>query len=571
MSPQSKRTSKTSRPHRWLTRWRVRRAAIRKTPNGFVNQPEPRTIGEFAKGRQLVAGNFLFTGHLMEVGNGSPWEVDPPAESFAEALHGFVWMDDLAALGDVPARDRAQTWLRDWIGRFGGGQGPGWNPDTTGRRLIRWVNHGLFLVAASDKTHSDMYFRSLAQQTKFLSRFWHHTSPGLPRFEALVGVLYASLAIEGMAALTRPMVDALVQECRDEINADGGIPTRNPEELLEIFTLLNWAVQALQQEDRQVPTAIGQAIQAMAPILRAMRHSSGDLARYHGGGKGAPGRLDQALAASGIRAAAPMLNAMGYARMVAGSTTIMIDAAAPPTGAASYAAHASTCAMELSSGRLPVIVSCGSGVSFGDEWRLAGRATPSHSTLGIDGMSSSRFGIGDSRRLLTDVPTDVAMQRTDAIDGTRVQVGHNGYARTHGLTHARTLDVTLDGRGVAGEDMLFVREEKDRAQFKKYVEAHSHGPQFSVRFHIHPDVESALDMNGSAVSLTLKNGDVWVFRHDGTAKMSLEPSVYLEQGRVHPSAADQIVLAALADTDSTKVRWSLAKARENPVRGGDRG
>ena len=78
--------------------------------------------------------------------------------------------------------------------------------------------------------------------------------------------------------------------------------------------------------------------------------------------------------------------AMGFARLSGGRTSVIADAAPPPDGQASLSAHASTLAFELTSGRRAVIVSCGSGVPFGPDWRRAGRATAPHSPLEIEGL-----------------------------------------------------------------------------------------------------------------------------------------------------------------------------------------
>ena len=67
---------------------------------------------------------------------------------------------------------------------------------------------------------------------------------------------------------------------------------------------------------------------------------------------------------------------------------------------------------------------------------------------------------------------------------------------------------------------------------------------FAIRFHLHPDVDATLDMGGHAVSMQLRSGEIWMFRHDGRAKLTLEPSVYLEKGRLKPRACQQIVLSA---------------------------
>jgi uncharacterized heparinase superfamily protein len=567
----SRQETWSGRKIRWLNRWHARRASRARPATGFVSQPEPRTIGSYARGKQLVAGNLLFAGHLAETAPGTLlWEVTPPTGAFAEELQGFTWLDDLAALGDREARVCAQTWLNDWIMRFGEGKGPGWTPDLTGRRLIRWINHALFLLSAQEPDDALSFYRSLAQQTIFLSRRWHAALPGLPRFEALTGLIYAGLSLTGMEEHVGPAMKALAQECADQIGAEGGIPTRNPEELLEVFTLLTWAASALSEAGRMAQGEHLAAIERIAPTLRALRHSDGGLARFHGGGRGIEGRLDHALATSGVRAAANTGLAMGYARLSAGRTSIIVDASAPPRGPASANAHASTLAFELTSGRRPLIVNCGSGCYFGDEWRRAGRATPSHSTLGIDGLSSSRLGEsrwigGLERALLVETPGEVHLQQVADENGPALVATHDGYVRSHGLTHIRRVDLSIDGRIVSGEDTLAAINDRDQARFDKALDRTKlQGVSFSVRFHLHPDVDCELDLGGTAVSLALKSGEIWVLRYEGPAELTLKQSVFLEKNRLKPRATKQVVLTGAAIDYATRIRWSLAKAQDTP-------
>ena len=553
-----------------MHRLHARLAALARPATGFVSQPEPRTIGSYARGRQLTAGNFLFAGFLIEAKDKPIWDLPIPDPRFEEEIHGCAWLDDLAAVADAGARRRAQDWVFDWIGRYRWGGGPGWTPDLTGRRLIRWINHAILLLNGRSRKESDAYFRSLGKQTIFLSRRWRSAAPGLPRFEALTGLVYAGLALTGMERHVAPAAAALARECDREIDAEGGIPTRNPEELLEVFTLLTWAASALAGAGRTPQPAHLDAIDRIAPTLRALRHADGGLARFHGGGRGLEGRLDQALAAAGGRALTAHGLAMGYARLAAGRTTVIVDAAAPPRGSASANAHASTLAMELTSGRRPVIVNCGSGASFGPDWRRAGRATPSHSTLCIQGFSSSRLGAGGvlpstARGEFTDTPDQVWAQPEDDSAGHRLMAGHNGYVPTHGLTHIRQIMLSVDGRALAGEDTLGAMTVADRRRFETIMERTKHrGVPFSLRFHLHPDVDCALDLGGTAVSLALKSGEIWIFRHDGVGELTLEPSVYLESGRLKPRTTKQIVLAATVVDYACQLGWTLAKAQDTP-------
>ena len=566
----SKASKWSVRVNRAMHRVHARLVTRQTAATGFVSQPEPRTIGSFAKGRQLSAGNIMFAGHLIEAPAQSLWQIPAPDPAFADEAHGFSWLDDLAAVGDGPAREAAQAWVWDWINTYGRGKGPGWVPGLTGRRLIRWINHALFLLRGKEADDSKVFYRSLTQQTKFLARRWHKTEPGLARFEALTGMIYAGLSLSGMEAHVTPAVKALARACSEQIDAEGGLPTRNPEELLEVFTLITWAAVSLREAGIIPPAEHLEAIERIAPTLRTLRHSDGGLARFHGGGRGIDGRLDQALVNSQVRRAQSDGLSMGFARLSGGRTSLLVDASAPPKGAASHNAHASTLAFEMTSGRRPLIVNCGSGKVFGEEWRRAGRATQSHSVLSIDGYSSSRFAaIGSKKRkqeLLVDAPKHVPAQISEAPDGMRFQAGHDGYNITHGLTHARTLELTFNGRGLAGEDMLVAMEEPSKTRFDARMEELSlQGVAFSIRFHLHPEVDVALDMGGTAVSMAQKSGELWVFRHDGVAKLSVEQSVYLEKGRLQPRATKQIVLTGRAMDYATRIRWSLSKTQDTAV------
>lgn len=552
---------------RFRNRFEARRAAWARPVTAFVSQPEPRTIGSYARGRQLSAGNFVFSGTLIQAPDTGLWDLAAPDRGFEDEQHGFGWLDDLAAAGDTAARQAAQDWTIDWIARYGGGNGPGWTPELTGRRLIRWITHALFLMNGMSGEDTEPFMRSLGQQTIFLGRRWKTSPPGLPRFEALTGMIYAGLSLEGMETHVNPALSALARECDAQIDDQGGLPTRNPEELLEVFTLLTWAALALSETGHTPGNAHWSAIERIAPTLRTLRHADGGLARFHGGGRGLEGRLDGALATSGVKPRANDGLAMGFARLSAGRTSVIVDASLPPRGRASAGAHASTLAFELTSGRRPLIVNCGSGSSFGPEWRRAGRATPSHSTLVLANRSSSTLGsTGQAQQWLHDTPSDVPSEMSQAQDGLRFEAGHDGYKRAYGLTHVRRIEMTFDGRGIASEDMLITLDDADKAQFDHAMDANQlQGIPYDIRFHLHPDVDASVDMGGSAVSLALKSGEIWIFRADGAAEMTVEPSVYLEKVRLKPRAAKQIVLTGQVTEYASRVRWSLAKAQETPI------
>ncbi len=547
----------------WMNQRAARAAAQAEPARGFQMRPEPRTIGLFARGRQLVSGHFLMAGRLIQSPGTSLWDLAVQDAAFVAEAQGFAWLDDLAALGDGAARTRAQEWTWDWIARFGRGRGAGWTPERTGRRLIRWINHAVFLLNGRTPEQSTAFFAALAVQVDFLARRWPAAAPGLPRFEALTGLVYAGLALTGLNHHAGAAALALAEECEAGVDAQGGIPSRSPEDLLEVLTFLSWAAQALTEAGRAVPPPVARAIARIAPCLRTLRHADGSLARFHGGGRGAEGLLDAALAASGTRGPAGHGPAMGFLRLAAGRTTVIVDAADPPAGAAGRSAHASTLAFELTSGRRPVIVNCGSGRAFGGAWARAGRATVSHSTVAVEGYSSSRLGKAAGEALVERA--HVVMARPALPNGLGYTLAHDGWSRTHGLTHTRHIALSPDGRRLMGEDRLSATTPEERAALAAALARRGADLRYEARFHLHPDVAAAVDLGGSAVSLVLKSGEVWLFRPADPAGMGLEASVHLERGRLRPRPAQQIVLTGGIGAEGAVVGWTLAKAQDTPL------
>ncbi len=91
-------SSFSARKARFLNSLHARLAARVQTATAFVTAPEPRTIGSFAKGRQLLAGNYLFAGHLITAPGTVLWDLAPPEAAYEQEMHGFGWLDDQASI-----------------------------------------------------------------------------------------------------------------------------------------------------------------------------------------------------------------------------------------------------------------------------------------------------------------------------------------------------------------------------------------------------------------------------------------------------------------------------------------
>ena len=533
-----------------------------KKPKGFVARPEPRSIGNYSTGMRLMEGEFRFAGSQISAEKRSIWDLPPPDAGFEAEMHGFGWADDLAAVGDATARRLLQSWLMDWVRRYGNGTGPGWQPELAGRRLIRWIGHAAFLIADLDTTQSRKMFACMGRQASYLRVGWCRARVGLPRFEALTGLVYAELALEGRQGSLKSTIADLGAECEKQVGGDGGIPSRNPEELNEIFTLLTWAAQTLQECGHQPDQRQLDAMIRIAPTLRSLRMGDGLLARFHGGGTGPEGRLDQSLADVGVHGLKREELAMGFARINAGRTLLVMDCAAPPTGRASLIAQASTLAFELSTGRRRLIVNVGPGLRFGREWQMKSRHSAAQSGLAVERTSSSRFAVRDARKTFAEVPGEVVVHRASDLTGSWIQATQNGYENTHGLIHERRVYLASSGKEIGGEDILTSPRGRARTRYAKSVEgAPQLGILFTLHFHLHPEVTATIDASATTITLTLKSRELWTFRQHG-GELQLVESHYLDPAFLRPKATKQILITGRVVQYAGDITWSLQRVED---------
>jgi len=555
-------------PVGWRDRWAARRAgyATRRAP--LMTRPPAATTGDAATGAALVAGRVALVGARPVDADGRRlWDLPAPTRAFEAARQRFDWLDDLAALGTGPARALARDWVTDWFTRQGHGRGPGWSLPLVAARLDRLVVHAGWLLAGETAVPRGRLERALARHL-IAARARMATLPaGAPGLVCAARLVAASARLQGGDAVLAGAQDALDRLARTCVDPQGGSADRNPETLAQVLCHMAEAAQALADAGLGPHPEHARALGRAAPVLRALRHADGGLARFQGGGAGAVARIDAALAvlrgtgaiSSAPRAAPPPLP-MGYARLARGPVTVIADMAAPPADAPATA-HASTLGFEMTVGRAPLIVSIGSGAGFGPDWQDAARRTASHATLVLGDRSLASFAAARGGTVLRDGPTDVETELDPDRPDAHAVGAHNGYVPTFGLIHARRLDLSLQGDMLRGEDLLSAVTDADRRRFSGIPG----GVAFALRFHLHPAVAATLDPAAGTVTLRLPTRDVWHFSHDGTATIRLDASVYLENTRPEPASARQIVLAGTITAPALTLRWRLTRDRATPA------
>ena len=538
-------------------RLRARRARLGGPPVVAETLPEPLMLGDAERGQALVEGRWTAAGRSVATGGGSLWTAALPDPRLEEERQDCAWLDDLAALGNRPARALAQAWVQDWISRYGRGGGPGWQPAIAGRRAMRWTGHAALLTEGLDRGAADRFWRTLAAHQRYLGKVWDWPAPGLPRLAALAGLVWTGLVLPHRGHATA--LAEMAAEAEALVDADGGTASRAPEDLAAILILLIWTARLLEDSGQHAMGPHLQAIVRAVPTLRPLRLGDGALGRFHGGGAGSAQRIDQALAELRLIAQPKPRLPMGYARLQGGRVALLLDGAPPP--ADPTRAHAGTLAFEMTAARERLIVNAGPGAAFGRDWALAARRTAAHSTVEVDDGSSGRFVTsGLAARTfgprLASGPEHVSVRQAQDAGGQWLLATHDGYVSSHGLMHERRLYVDARGRELRGEDILTVADARARDRFERRANRGRLG--FAVRFHLHPAVRPELDPEREIVLLTLGSGEAWLFRAGG-GTVDLDESVYFDAGEAAPQPTMQVVVRAEVVEYLGQVTWSIGR------------
>jgi len=496
------------------------------------NPPWP---GDARRGQALIAG----APHLFDEGE---------THLQARRRQTFEDLRDLRAFGSDLARRKAVSMIHDWIEEQEQWTEEGWSPDVLGARLANWIAYYDFYGPAASHDMTRKMIACMVRQLRHLLYVLPAPLTGVESLCAAKGLVYGGLAlIDGEKAVGLAL-DLLGRQLRDEVLPDGGTVFRNPQLHAAMMRHLIDIRSALRAGQLDVPADLNLAIARMACALKTLRHGDGGLALFHGSGEDSPLFLDAIATFSESRArVAKRLPHMGYERLNAGRSLLIVDVGGPPPRPYDRDAHAGLASFEFSVGRERLLTNCGAMPDGGVSWRLALAATAAHNAMTIaDTNACEVMGEGGIGR----PPRDLTTQRYEQGGVHAIDLAHDGYRARYRIDFQRTLALADDGEWLKGRDIMRGAEDKP----------------FALRWHVHPSVDVMLAQDGESALLRTPSGNGWRFRIlNGAGRgLGLEGSVYCGSGAVRRTL--QLFAIGKTTPDPCLVEWSLT--REKTKKGG---
>lgn len=517
-----------------------------KVPLRLLAVPRDPLTGSGARGQALRLGKFHYQGFEQAIDGLDFTNLTlPPA--MTDYIHRFDWLRDLGAAtnrsdGAPVAAQIADAWL---VANGMKTREPAWRVDNTAWRLMNMAAASPYLLTSTDPVYRSRVINHFARAARHLDGAAPRASSHFAKSLGWAGVVAASLLLPDGRARRAVGENGLAASLNQTVFADGGVVSRSPVQLMELIGLLSLLKQCYLAREEMLPDYLVEALGRAVPALLGLTHSDGGLGAWQGSAHIGANRIEDLVAASGVRAR-PQRQALdwGYQRVSAGNSVLLLDAGPPPLARQSLSGCASTLAFELSHGKLRIIINCGGAVLVGASIpaTLAKglRTTAAHSTLCIDNSNSTSILAGGQ---LGKGVAEVELDRRDVANATRIEARHDGYARAYGYIHSRLLILRSDGMELRGEDTLLPQGKPKE------------GTPVHVRFHLGPDIEIVPTDNVQTALLRMADGSNWAFAAADGA-LSVDDSLWVdEEGRPYPTR--QLVIATDTGKGGLTIGWQL--------------
>jgi len=521
-----------------------------KQPLKLVAVPRDHVHGDRQRGEALLSGQFTVGSQTIPLKE-LDFAVVGASGALARQLQGFSWLRDLSA---AAAREKgarlAEAIVGRWLLAHGTKVDEAWASSLWGERILFWTAYAPYILSSGDSGYRSALLNTLARGARHLDGNADKAVAGLDRVTAWCGVVAAGLLVQGGVPRVARGEAGLARALSTAQFDDGGLVSRSPFEQALLVDRLGMLRACYLAAKQTIPDGIEAAGQASLAALHGVTMGDGALSSWQGCGPGEAARLTALIEGCGLRAR-PLRQARGwgYQRMSALGTVIVVDAAPPPPPKIIDQGSASTLAFELSDGGQRLVVNCGGPgplpTDLSEELLEGLRTTAAHSTLILADTNSTNILADGS---LGKGVEDVAIDRTEDNDSSRLEASHDGYVRTFGLIHKRSLLLGNDGKELRGSDQLSAKGRKKIRESAAYA----------VRFHLAPGVEATITADGMGAILRSKGAPPWNFRCRG-GNLATEESLWID-GRGEPRRTTQRVIVGEVSGLGGEIGWQFRRA-----------
>ena len=276
---------------------------------------------------------------------------------------------------------------------------------------------------------------------------------------------------------------------------------------------------------------------SMSLAAKFFRHPNGSLTTFNNSSHVSLKKINQIIIRSNSKKkVSSYQNIAGFNRIYKNRLYFIMDCGNPVR----EDVYAGSLSFELSMGKYQIIVNCGSPYINNKKWAEAMKSSAAHSTASIDNINSSDiiFNNSDKNKRVANVWSKVKKR-----DGSYwIDSAHSGYKNYFGLIHSRKIHIDTSKKIVRGQDCF----SKSPSEYLKIPK------KYSIRFHLHPDLQTNVTRSRKKALIRLPDGSGWEFLCS-EPKIEINESIYL--GKKQRIIKNNYILIKDSLFPDKKIKW----------------
>lgn len=476
------------------------------------------------------------------------WKIDNLEENKIKKLHNFFWLPALHVKND---KILACAIIDEWINNFGNYHEKHWAFDTVSLRLISWISSYPIVFRESDVIFRSKVINSIIKQAKHLFINISFIDSGIDKIRSLATLILIGCSFEQYENYSEFGLKNLELELNNFLSKDGFVKSKNPEDLYWTLYFLILIKEWLKASQKQTPNFVNNYIFSMGVCFKFLQFSNGEIPIFNGANIINSEKFSEFLKLRDYEFEDMKDIFCGFVKIKSKKIELFLDANNPPTQNYCKNYQAGALSFELASSDIKFICNSGSAKSHGEQLAYLSSTTAAQSTVTINDTSSCVFQKNSLIRKyfknsLIDGHDIYKKEISHEKEFTKCIVAHNGYEKRFKTLHERQITLFKTKNSIEGIDTLKCADHKQQIL------------NFSVRFHIHPDIRITKTM-GNDILLSSDNGDGWIFRSP-QIPTKIEKNLYFgNSDNIRESSF--ILLEGNIENAVTNIIWYLEKAK----------
>jgi len=510
---------------------------ISKTPQQFYFYPNPILLS--------LITNFKSYSFKIKDFNPNIFWIKQKDLNEEKNLHSFLWLNLIDRKNDGKS---LQKIINLWIIKNSKYRKNLWESSILSKRIISWILNLDIILTNGLFEFKKNFLNSIISQTNHLKKNIKFEKDNLKKIEILTALLLSGLIFKEYENNYKSAIKELEKLVKDFFDSEGFPLSRNPSDLIFFLKHLILCKECIKDAQQYIPDFLEVTIENNIDCLNNILTPDYRVPLFNGSIVENLEELNKFEKKLSYKTKLVKNLVGGIQILKKKDSSIFFDVGQPPNKKFSKTYQSGPLSFEYYLDGKKIITNCGFGSNISPKAELLSRLTPAQSTLTLNDTSITKFErnkivnkiFGNSIKNTFKI---LDTQFIDEENKIKSIASHNGYEKKFGCIHKREISINKLNGQLSGYDTLI--KKKDGKPIN-----------FSIRFHLCPDLTAIKTMGGNSVLIKLSKNKSLIFTTKNEP-IILEKSIFFGENKILDNAC--ITISGNLVNKNKTIHWEIKK------------